>query len=60
MPSLASPLWKELLLQLALEGQRGLEGISEPLCTARLIRPTAFDALFGGQNCYAYASTLSQ
>ena len=29
------------------------KGISAPVCTARLIRPTALDALWGGQNCFA-------
>ena len=32
-------------------------GISAPDCTARLMRPTALAALFGGQNCLAYSCT---
>ena len=34
-------------------------GISQPVCTARLIRPTAFAALFGGQNWRAYSMMFS-
>ena len=34
-------------------------GISHPVCTARLMRPTAFDAVLGGQNCLAYSMMFS-
>jgi hypothetical protein len=48
-----------LLLQFAFERERRLERDFAPVCTARLIRPTARDALFGVVNRRAYSKTCA-
>src|SRR5207253_6438503 len=58
MPSLASSLWKRICWTSRSSANPDSRGISHPLCTARLMRPTAFAALFGGQNWRAYSITL--
>src|SRR5256714_6591754 len=58
-PSLASSLWNKSCWFSRSTARADSIGISHPVCTARLMRPTAFAALFGGQNCRAYSMIFS-
>src|SRR5581483_3033748 len=58
-PSLASSLWNSSCWFSRSTASADSMGISHPVCTARLIRPTAFAALFGGQNWRAYSMMFS-
>src|SRR5437764_703419 len=60
MPSFASSLWNSCCCSSRSSASADSKGISAPVCTDRLIRPTAFDALWGGQNWFAYSMTCSQ
>src|SRR3989442_7306962 len=60
MPSFASSLWNSCCCSSRSIASADSNGTSAPDCTARLISPTAFDALCGGQNCFAYSCTCSQ
>src|SRR3989440_2761315 len=60
MPSLASSLWNSCCCNSRSIARPDSKGTSAPDCTERLIKPTAFEALCGGQNCLAYKSTCSQ
>src|SRR6185312_1779009 len=50
---------EQALLQFALHGKGGLERNLQPVCTLRLMLPTAFAALLGGVNWRAYSITFS-
>src|SRR3954466_8112886 len=54
-PSFASSLWKSCCCSSRSIPRADSNGISQPLCTERLIRPTARAALFGGQKLHAYS-----
>src|SRR5271155_5154496 len=58
-PSFASSLWNRICWFSRSTASADSIGISHPVCTARLIRPTALAALFGGQNCLAYSIMFS-
>src|SRR5439155_26701382 len=58
-PSFASSLWKSCCCSSRSTASALSSGISQPVCTARLILPTAFAALFGGQKLQAYSITRS-
>src|SRR5215469_13454651 len=58
-PSFASSLWKSNCWFSRSTASADSSGISQPVCTERLIRPTALAALFGGQNWRAYSITFS-
>src|SRR5688572_32988943 len=58
-PSFASSLWKSCCCSSRSSASADSNGISAPLCTERLMRPTAFAALFGGQKLVAYSITRS-
>src|SRR2546422_11333115 len=60
MPSFASSLWNSCCCSSRSSVSPLSNGTSAPDCTARLIRPTALEALLGGQNCLAYRTTCSQ
>src|SRR6267378_4932328 len=60
IPSLASSLWNNCCCSSRSIARLDSNGTSAPDCTARLISPTALEALCGGQNCFAYSSTCSQ
>src|SRR5580765_8928654 len=49
-PSLASSLWNRICWFSRSTARADSIGISQPVCTARLMRPTAFAALLGGVN----------
>src|SRR5262249_6684797 len=53
MPSLASSLWKRSCWSSRSTASADSTGRSHPDWTERLIRPTAFAALWGGTNCRA-------
>src|SRR2546430_2026016 len=53
MPSFASSLWNSCCCNSRSRARADSKGISAPVCTDRLIRPTALEALCGGQNCLA-------
>src|SRR5881394_116838 len=58
-PSFASSLWKSCCCSSRSIASALSSGTSHPLCTERLMRPTAFAALFGGQKLQAYSITRS-
>src|SRR5205807_6694375 len=60
MPSFASSLWNSCCCSSRSSVSPLSNGTSAPDCTARLIKPTALEALLGGQNCLAYRTTCSQ
>src|SRR5204863_3153739 len=60
MPSLASSDWNSCCCRSRSSVRPDSNGTSAPDCTARLIRPTAFQALRGGVNCLAYSMICSQ
>src|SRR5690349_20882645 len=60
IPSFASSLWNSCCCSSRSSASAVSKGISAPVWTDRLMRPTAFDALCGGQNCFAYRMTCSQ
>src|SRR5436190_1042315 len=60
IPSFASSLWNNCCCSSRSSARAVSKGISAPVWTDRLMRPTAFDALCGGQNCFAYRMTCSQ
>src|SRR5256885_17257571 len=53
IPSFASSDWNNCCCSSRSSVSPDSNGISAPDWTERLIRPTAFDALCGGQNCLA-------
>src|SRR5215472_2514126 len=56
-PSFASLLWKSSCCSSRSMASASENGTSAPDCTARLMLPTAFAALFGVVNCFAYVMT---
>src|SRR5437899_6027998 len=58
-PSFASSLWKSCCCSSRSTASALSSGISHPVCTERLILPTALAALFGGQKLQAYSITRS-
>src|SRR5207253_3332060 len=58
-PSFASSLWKSSCWFSRSMASADSIGTSHPLCTARLMRPTALAALFGGVNWRAYSMMFS-
>ena len=59
MPSLASSLWKSCCWSSRSTASPVSKGISAPVCTDLLIRPTAFDAFAGGVNPPANSRTFA-
>src|SRR5690349_831445 len=53
IPSFASSLWNSCCCSSRSRASAVSKGISAPVWTERLIRPTALEALWGGQNCRA-------
>src|SRR5207302_9007842 len=60
MPSLASSDWNRCCCSSRSSVKPDSNGTSAPDWTDRLIRPTAFEALWGGVNCFAYNMICSQ
>src|SRR5439155_1565402 len=60
IPSFASSLWNSCCCSSRSRASADSKGISAPVCTDRLMSPTALDALWGGQNWFAYSMTCSQ
>src|ERR1039457_3347983 len=58
-PSFASSLWNRICWFSRSTANADSMGISHPVCTARLMRPTAFAALLGGVNWRAYSMMFS-
>src|SRR5262249_8076108 len=59
-PSLASSLWNSCCCSSRSTASALSNGISTPLCTDRLMRPTALAARLGGQKLSAYFWTFSK
>src|SRR5690606_8396783 len=58
MPSFASWLWNSCCCSSRSIARASWNGSSAPVCTERLMLPIAFDAMFGGVNCFAYSITF--